>query len=242
MKGLTKIPAEAFERIFSNPSELLTAPGKKVIQAAYGKVGFLGEETVAEAAKGATTSNAAFIKKGMSELEKPFAKIDPAKLFDARKAVDAEIDQLKFAGGPKAARSAIKSKMARLLQVREGFNAGLDILAGKGPEQTQRLLNAAGGVNADAAALRSADALNAKGAAANAFRSLVPRVNVMQSMPRFATAPFVIPAVAGGMTAAAGTIAKAAPYVGRAALGGGMSMADTANALVNALRKNKGKR
>jgi hypothetical protein len=234
-QGLAKIPAEAFARIFKNPAELLTAPGKRVIEAAYGKVGFLGEESISEAAKGATTANAAFIKSGVNELEKPFSRIDPSKLFDARKAVDAEIDQLRFAGGPKGARSVVKSKMARLQQVRDGINEGLDILAGKSP------IKAFNGVNADAVALREADALHSAGAAANSFRSLVPRVNVMQSLPRAATAPLVIPAVAGGLTAAAGAAYKAVPALGRAALSAMSGGGQLSDALINALRKNKGR-
>ncbi len=160
--------------------------------------------------------------------------MSPAKLHDARKAIDAEIDQLKFSGGPKQARSIIKSKMDRLLQVREGFNTALDIMAGKGP------IKAFSGVNADAAALRAADALNAQGAAANSFRSLKPRVNVMQSVPRFMTLPFVVPAVAGGLTAAAGLGAKVAPYIGRAALGAAAN--DTSGPLIEALKRNKGRK
>lgn len=225
MQGLTKIPAEAFERIFKNPSELFTAPLKSTIRKAYGKVGFLADETLEEAAKGATTSNAGFIRSAMKELKRPWREVNPKKLFDARKAIDAEIDIVKFAGGPKGNRSVIKAKVARLERVREQMNRSLDILA-------------AGG-NKDVIALRAADELAAKGAAANTFRSLVPRVNVMQSTPRLATAPFVVPAVAGGATALAGAAAKSVGPVSRAALGAVASGANTADALMGALRKNK---
>lgn len=225
MKGLTKIPAAAFERIFANPSELLTAPLKSTINKAYGEVGFLAEGTLEQAAKEATTSNAAFIRAGMKELDKPFTEVAPKRLFDARKAVDAEIDQLQFAGGPKAARSIIKNKLAKLTQVREGMNMALDILAEGG--------------NKDVQALRAADQLATKGAEANSFRSLVPRVNVMQSLPRAATAPLVIPAVAGGATALAGAAAKTVPYLGRAGLGGLSTGVDMGSALIDALRKKK---
>jgi hypothetical protein len=97
-------------------------------------------------------------------------------------------------------------------------------------------------VNPDALALRNADDLYSKGAAANNFRSLVPRVNVMQSLPRFATLPFVIPAVAGGVTAAAGAATKAMGPIGRAALGGVASAGDVSGILAEALRKNKKKK
>lgn len=220
-KGLTKLPAENFTHLFNNPSELLTAPFKSTISKAYGKVGFLAEGTLEQAAKDATTSNSGFIRAAMKEIEKPFSEVNPKKLFDARKAVDAELDMAKFFGGPKQARSAIKSKVVSLQQVRQGLNQALDVLAEGG--------------NADAVALRKADALMAKGAVANSFRSLVPRVNVMQSVPRFLTAPLVVPAVAGGATALAGAAYKAVPYIARTALSAG------ANPLLEAMMSRRKK-
>lgn len=218
MKGLTKIPAANFEKIFANPSELFTAPLKSTISKAYGKVGFFAKETIDDAVRGATASDASLIKTAMKEIEKPFNEASPSVLLDARKAVDAISDQIKFFGGPKQARSAVTSRGVRLGKVREYLQYALDTLAGLG--------------NKDAIALRQADALASKGAAANSFRSLVPRVNVMQSLPRTLTAPLVVPAVAGGLTAAAGAAYKGVPVAARAAMSSG-------TVLLNALRKNK---
>ncbi len=224
-QGLTKIPAANFERIFANPSELFTAPLKSTIQKAYGKVGFLAEEGIDDAIKGATASDAALFKTGIKEIDKPFTQVDPQKILDARKAADSMLDQIKFFGGPKQARSAVTSRGTRVAQVRDYLNQALDTLAETG--------------NKDAIALRQADALNASGAAANSFRSLVPRVNVMQSLPRAATAPLAVPAIAGGVTAAAGGIAKMAPFLGRAALGGGASALDMGSVLLDAMKKTR---